>query len=114
MLESKIWDKESPINGVEAAKVLASLPGTIDAGTMFLVYNSEAPDRILRIEHMSIIRANGGYSSSLSDDEVMALYLEAANTPEEVVEEAVASDSELAIMDALSTIYEQNLEILNQ
>lgn len=114
MYEAIIWDKESSINGVEAATVLASRQNLGSDEMVFLVYDSALPSCILRIEHMNVIRSNSGYGSDLSDSDVIAAYLEEANAPAVVVEEAVATDNELAIMDALTTIYEQNLEILNQ
>lgn len=115
MLEAKIWDRESSINGVAASVVIENLPAFVGADqTIFLVYDSAVPAQILRVEYMNVIRGNGGYGDEVSDSDVIEAYLTAANTPAEPVEKAVATDNELAIMDALATIYEQNVEILNQ
>ena len=111
MLEAKIWDRQSPLNGVSARKILDNNPNWADENAViFVVYDTQSPDRILRIEDLRIIRANGNYGSEISDEQVIESYISSANHPADTG----ISSYELAVMEALAVIYEQNLEILNR
>ena len=111
MLEAKIWDRQSPLNRVAARKILDNNPSWADEdAVIFVVYDTQSPDRILRIEDLRIIRANGNYGSEISDEQVIESYIRSANNPADTA----MSSYELAVMEALAVIYEQNLEILNR
>ena len=110
-LDFKKWDKKESVNGVAARTILSKNARFVN-NTIYLVFDKSMPSRILRIEDVNIIRANGGYTADVSDDAVMAAFVEGLNTPPKV--DVPTSDNELAIMEALATIYEQNLQILNK
>lgn len=71
----KKWDKESPINGISAEKVLNSNP-SFQTGNFYLVMNGDCVERIEKVE---TIRTNTGFEGT--DEEVMNKYLASIEDP---------------------------------
>lgn len=113
MLNARIWDKTSPINGVDAEKILQANSSIQREECVFLVYNESIPNTIQRIELMSVIRSNNGWGSDYTNEEVISMYLQKANAPAPDPETSL-SDTELTILEGQTSIYEQNLQILNK
>jgi len=110
MKQAIIWDKISPINGVEADIILFS-DRTLQQDTVFLVFDSEQTSKIERIESVEVIRSNNNYQSSMSNQDVIDAFLQLLNNPP--VQEEEVSNTELAILEGNTTLYEQQLTIIN-
>lgn len=70
----KIWDKIESINGVEASKVLESLPMAKDDEVILLI--DEISGMVTNIEMKKILTSNLGLSPSLSAMEVGSAYVQ--------------------------------------
>lgn len=112
-IAAKWWDKEEPINGVEASEILKD-NFFKNARKLFLIYDNEIePILVSQIQSVDIIKSNNKWQS-LSDDEVMAAYLEEQlnpPTPPEPEPDPVETGL-LDLMDAQAMVYEQNYMIL--
>jgi len=110
MKQAIIWDKTTQINGVEADRILAS-DITLQQDNIFLVFDSEQTSKIERIESVEVIRSNNKYSLLMSNQDVIDAFLQLLNNPP--VQEEEVSNTELAILEGNTTLYEQQLTIIN-
>jgi hypothetical protein len=96
-LTVEIWDKQSPINGYDASKYLASNPDMAN-GTILFVKEGE---RVVRIESADTMRSVYGWEDK-TDEEVITLLTEQVNAdaPPELSPLDNAKANKLAEIDA--------------
>ena len=104
----KWWDKKSPINGVAASEILKDKM-LANARKLFIGVSAGV---VQRIESVDIIKGNNDLDD-MTDDEVMAWYLEQWKNPKPA-EEPAPTSTELSIMESQAMLFEQNAQILEQ
>lgn len=102
------WDKKSPINGVAASEILKDKM-LANARKLFIGVSAGV---VQRIESVDIIKGNNDLDD-MTDDEVMAWYLEQWKNPKPA-EEPAPTSTELSIMESQAMLFEQNAQILEQ
>lgn len=102
------WDKKSPINGVAASEILKDKM-LANARKLFIGVSAGV---VQRIESVDIIKGNNDLDD-MTDDEVMAWYLEQWKNPK-LAEKPAPTSTELSIMESQAVLFEQNTQILEQ
>lgn len=108
---AKIWDRQSPINGVAAEEILKDA-FMRNARELFIVYDEET-NIVTRIESVDVIKMNNKLSG-YTDQQVMDWYIEDMEKPvpePEPVPET-PSQAELDIMETQIALFEQSSMIL--
>ena len=78
----KVWDKTSPINGLEPQHFLSKPPFKNYEGDIILIYGED--DKISQVECKDILAKVYGIDKTLSLDEFMTQYFEKLTTIETI------------------------------
>lgn len=85
----EFWDKETPVNGVEASKILQNAFFK-NARRLFLI-KDDVTGIASNIESVDIIRSNMELGAECTDEEVAAAYLEKITNPPAVAARTYAA-----------------------
>lgn len=108
----EFWDKESPVNGVPANKILEDAFFS-NARSLFLIKDDVA-NVVSNIESVDIIRSNMEMGTEYTDEDVAEAYLDFVENPPQPM--MMAAENEISVEIRLANMegkLDQVLSILN-
>lgn len=95
MIKYEFWNKQTPINGVEAGDILKDSFFS-NARSIFLIVDENRV--VTRIESVDVVKSNNGWNDK-TDEEVATCYLDSIiNPPITPIENLPATKKELQIL----------------